>query len=125
MKILILIGCAGFLGTIARYFCMRAVNHFFPGFPWGTLTVNVAGAFIAGFFFMLCRTKFQQYEAYFPVLFIGFLGAFTTFSTFALESAGYFLNAQYLKFTGNVLLQNFTGLAAAAGGMKIAQLLVR
>jgi len=125
MKILLLAGLAGFFGTIMRYTGMRFVNHLFPGFPWGTLSVNVLGAFIAGFCFVLCRYKFQQYEVYFPVLFVGFLGAFTTFSTFALESARFFFDAQYGKFIANVLMQNLTGLIAAGGGMLLAKIIFR
>ena len=120
MKILLLAGLAGFAGTVIRYGCTRAINHLLPGFPWGTLAVNVAGAFLAGFCLVLCRTKFQHYEAYFPILFIGFFGAFTTFSTFALESARYLLNEQYIKFALNVSLQNVTGILAAAGGILLA-----
>jgi len=120
MKILLLAGLAGFLGTLLRYGVTRGVSHLLPGFPWATLIVNVAGAFLAGFLFVLCRTKFQHYEAYFPILFLGFLGAFTTFSTFALESARFLLDAQYMKFIWNILLQNGTGLLAACGGILLA-----
>ena len=84
-------GLAGFAGTLVRYGCVRLVNHYFPGFPWGTLAVNMTGAFIAGFCFIFCRSRFLQYEAYFPVLFIGFPGAFTTFGTYTLESIRFFL----------------------------------
>ena len=97
MKIIFLTGAAGFIGTLARYSSMRIMNHFLPSFPFGTLFVNVTGAFLAGFLFILCRNRFQGYEAYFPILFIGFLGAFTTFSTFALESSRYLFEAQYLN----------------------------
>ena len=87
MKMLLLIGCAGFAGTLLRWGSMRLVTLFCPNFPWGTLAVNITGAFAAGFCFILCRTKFPAHEANFPILFAGFFGAFITFSTFALESA--------------------------------------
>ena len=125
MKILLFVGLAGFVGTLMRYAGMRFVDHWFPGFPWGTLAVNITGAFIAGFCFVLCRCKFQQYEAYFPVLFVGFLGAFTTFSTFSLESARFFGDAQYGKFICNVFMQNIIGILAAGGGMWLSKMIFR
>ncbi len=121
MKIVLLIGLAGFLGTLVRFGCVRGIDACFPQFPWGTLVVNVVGAALAGFLFVALRKLLPQYEAYYPVLFIGFLGAFTMFSTFALESARFIADAQYGKFIGNVLLQNFTGIAAAYCGMLLAR----
>ena len=125
MKILLLAGLAGFIGTLARYGCTRLFNNLLSGFPWGTLAVNVAGAFIAGFCFVLCRCKFQNYEEYLPILFIGFLGAFTTFSTFALESARFIAEAQYSKFMLNIFLQNFSGIGASIGGLYLAKILFK
>ncbi len=118
-------GLAGFFGTLARHFSVRAVNHLLPGFPWGTLCVNVAGAFLAGFLFIWGREKFQEYEHFMPIIFIGFLGAFTTFSTFALESARFFMDGQYSKMLLNIALQNITGLSAAICGIWVCNTLTK
>ena len=125
MKIILLIGFAGFIGTLLRYYSVQSINQLFPSFPWGTLAVNIIGAFLAGFLFMLCRQKFQTYEAYFPILFIGFLGAFTTFSTFALESAKFLIEEQYSKFIANILLQNTSGIIAAIIGIYLSKIIFR
>lgn len=123
MKIVLLICVAGVLGTLSRFFAVKGVNMLLPGFPWGTLAVNILGAFIAGFCYILCKNKFAGFEEYFPVLFVGFLGAFTTFSTFALESCVFLAGEQYGKFALNIFLQNISGITAAGGGFYLAKTL--
>ena len=121
LKNIVLVGTGSCIGGIFRYLISVIMNG--KGFPWGTLCVNVLGAFIAGFCYVVCRNKFAGYEEYFPVLFIGFLGAFTTFSTFALESTVFLAEAAYGKFLFNILLQNLSGISAAAGGFYLAKVL--
>lgn len=125
MKLLVLIALAGALGTLARYGSVKLVNAILPGSCWATLMVNIVGACIAGFAFILCKEKFSDFEAWFPILFIGFLGAFTTFSTFALESVRFLTEAQYCKFALNIILHTVCGLGAAAGGMYLAKLVFK
>ena len=82
----LLVFVGGGLGAMSRHAMGRATFHAFgPGFPWGTLTVNVAGSFLIG----LAVGLFALFETGQPTrlfLVTGFLGGFTTFSAFSLDS---------------------------------------
>jgi CrcB protein len=84
---LLLIGVGGFAGAIARYLVDGVAGERAGGdFPWGTLVVNVSGSFLLGLLFALSAERaILPAEIRGPVL-IGFIGAYTTFSTFMLES---------------------------------------
>jgi CrcB protein len=119
MKVILAIGLAGAFGAVLRYGCVRGVALLGGAFPWGTWVVNGAGAFLAGLCFILAKDRWDPFWV--TVCFVGFLGAFTTFSTFALESVRLGMEGQVVKAMGNVLLQNVSGLLAAWGGMVIAK----
>ena len=88
MKELLLVACGGAAGAVCRY----GVGLAFAGagaataFPWGTLTVNIAGSFCIGLLWGLCAGADWFLEWGRAVLVIGFLGAFTTFSAFSIET---------------------------------------
>ena len=84
---LVLIGIGGFAGAIARYVVDGAVaDRTGGGLPWGTLVVNLSGSFLLGFLFaMTTERAILPADVRGPVM-IGFIGAYTTFSTFMLES---------------------------------------
>ena len=117
MKVMLAIGLAGAVGALLRYGCVRLLAG--GGFPWGTLVVNGVGAFLAGMLFILAKERWEPFWV--TVCFVGFLGAFTTFSTFALESVRFAMEGQFLKAGANVLLQNGCGLLAVWLGMLIAK----
>lgn len=82
------IGIGGGIGAIARFSVVSWLNRVSEStFPWGTLTVNVVGSFIMGLAFVLFTIKYPQVSGSVrSFVLVGLLGAFTTFSSFALES---------------------------------------
>lgn len=81
------IGTAGFAGAIARYGLEGWVSGRTAGaFPWGTLAVNTSGSFLLGLLFTLFAERFLMNPSLRSALTIGFVGAYTTFSTFSLET---------------------------------------
>jgi fluoride exporter len=81
------IAVAGALGALARYGLEGLVSRRAPGaFPWGTFAVNISGAFVLGFVFTVMTEQFMVAPWIRGAVTIGFLGAYTTFSTLSFES---------------------------------------
>jgi CrcB protein len=84
---LIAIAAGGALGSLARYGMSSAVYAWLGrGFPWGTLAVNLFGSFLMGLLFVLLIERLSWAPEWRGAILIGFLGAFTTFSTFSIET---------------------------------------
>ena len=112
-----LIALAGAAGTLARYGLTVAVQRAAgAGFPWGTLAVNVTGCLLFGLVWGVAEARSLVDSEARTVLLVGFLGAFTTFSTFAFETGEMLRDARYLLAAGYVASQNLTGVAAVAAG---------
>ncbi|HEY7283583.1 MAG TPA: fluoride efflux transporter CrcB [Actinomycetota bacterium] len=81
------IAVAGALGALARFGLEGAVSRRAGGaFPWGTFVVNVTGAFVLGFLFTVLTERFRVSPWLRTSLTVGFLGAYTTFSTLSYET---------------------------------------
>ena len=84
---LLLVGVAGFFGAITRYAVDQWISERVIGaFPWGTFAINVSGSFLLGALFVLLTERLSPHPNVRFALMTGFLGAYTTFSTFALET---------------------------------------
>ena len=88
MQIYFLIALGGACGALSRYGVGRAVNIYLAQVHWplGTFAVNIVGSFTIGALYILITEKSSLHADWRYVLMVGFLGAFTTFSTFSLES---------------------------------------
>lgn len=102
------VALGGALGAVMRYGVSVAFSPVHPKFPVATLTANLLGSLLMGVFYVLIVEKAALAPVWRHVLMIGFLGAFTTFSTFSIEglhliqSGQFFVAASYL--IGSVLL---------------------
>jgi CrcB protein len=120
------IAAGGSVGAVLRYVVARGVQRFAgESFPLGTLTVNVVGCFLFGLLAAaLTSPAVLVREEYRLALLVGFLGAFTTFSTFGADTIALIADRQMARAVAYVLLSNVVGFTAVWLGMRIANRLV-
>ena len=119
---ILLVMVGGSIGAFARYAVTLAANKLFgPKFPWGTLTVNLVGCFLIGLAFALADRSSLMGPRVRMFFVTGFLGALTTFSTFALESVNNARDGLMPIATANFLANNIGGLALVLVGMWVAE----
>jgi CrcB protein len=119
-----LLGVAGAIGTIARY-GLTGLVHRIDGasFPWGTAVVNLAGCFLAGFLLVLFEHRWPISGENRTVLLIGFVGSFTTFSTFIVESGQLLESTQWVYAFANIIMHNGLGLIALFAGEMLGRMI--
>ncbi len=120
MQILLIAG-AGALGAVARYGLTGWIQERAGFFPWGTLVVNVLGSFLLGFAFRYLEATTVPAE-WRQALTIGFMGAFTTFSTFSYEAVAMIQDGDWHQAGGYVLGSVALGLVAVVAGLGVAHL---
>ena len=110
------------LGAMARYFVSGLVaRRIGETFPWGTLLINVSGAFVIGIFGALARDPASLLARPDPWLFAvtGFLGAYTTVSSFSLQTLALARDGEQVRAGGYVIISVALSLAAAALGFAL------
>ena len=120
MTPLLQVALGGALGASARYLTGRATLHLFgPGFPWGTLVVNVVGSFLMGVLVVALAHLSANRLA--PLLMTGLLGGFTTFSAFSLDAVTLWERGQSLQAAGYVAASVILSIGALFAGLAVAR----
>jgi CrcB protein len=121
---LLLIALAGALGTLARYGLSGLVQRGTEaGFPWGTVVVNLLGCFVFGALWAKASERLPLGGEARAIVFIGFIGAFTTFSTFVSETVQFLADSEWLAAGGNILLHNVLGIVVFLAGLAVGRAL--
>lgn len=111
------VGAAGFFGAVARYQLDGLISRHTDGaFPWGTFVVNLSGCFVLGLISTLLVGRMVADSALRTALTVGFLGAYTTFSTFTLQGVRLAQDGLPALAAGYVAASVVLGLLAAWAG---------
>ena len=119
------VAVGGALGAVARYLInISPLASVFQNFPLPTFVINVSGSFLIGFLLILLTDRYEVSEALRMAVLVGFLGAFTTFSTFEMEIYGLTSEREYATTLLYLLLSVIGGFVAVIAGVRLARLLV-
>lgn len=118
MSAVIWVGLGGFLGANARYLLGGWVtSHWGAGFPYGTFVINVTGSFILGFFLAFAQDRTWVAPSARLLFAVGFVGAYTTFSTFEYETVRLLQDGELLLGTLYLAGSVVTGAVSAVAGI--------
>lgn len=121
---LIAVAAGGALGAILRFLVSNSVSqHWGREFPFGTLTVNLLGSLLMGFLFVVINDASGISPQWRPLLLVGFLGAFTTFSTFSLDTLDLAMRGEWAAGFLNIAISVVLCIAACWLGMSVARLI--
>lgn len=124
MEKVLWIMAAGAVGTLSRYWLGGFVQeHSGSAFPWGTMVVNLLGCFVFGLVWTLAEDRLIISGETRRIVLTGFMGAFTTFSTFMFETTAFMQDGQYLAAAANLVAQNGLGIVAMLLGLGIGRML--
>jgi CrcB protein len=119
----VLVGVGGFLGANARFLLARWIGLVVDTrFPLGTFVVNISGTFALGVVGTLVLQRLVPYSDELRLAVgVGFLGAFTTFSTFGFETHALLEDGSWITALTNVVLSMLAGLVAVRAGIVVAR----
>ena len=124
MRIILIVGVGGFVGSIARYLVQQGISKILPViFPYGTLIVNIVGCFLIGIFFGLSEKGNILNPEWRVFLTTGFCGGFTTFSTFSYEAFNLISEEQYTFLSLYISMSIVLGVAATFFAIILTRLL--
>jgi CrcB protein len=123
MRTVVGISIAGAAGALARYGLEGLVSRRATAFPWGTFVVNISGAFLLGLLFTVLTERLVVAPWLRSAVTIGFLGAYTTFSTLTLETFRLFEEGSYVAAAMNIFGSIFVGLVAVFTGVVLGRAL--
>ncbi len=122
MTRLALLAVAGAAGTLARYGAVTLFAKYAPsGFPWGVFAVNVAGSFLFGLVWVMSEERGWVSPDARLIALTGFMGAFTTFSTFAFDNVQLVRGGNWAWAAGNLILSNAAGVLAVLAGFRLGR----
>ncbi|MBF0565532.1 MAG: fluoride efflux transporter CrcB [Nitrospirae bacterium] len=120
----LIIGAGGFIGAITRYALAAWIGQRWGrSFPLGTFVINVSGSFLIGLIMSLLTERFMANPYWRLLLVVGFLGAYTTFSTFEFETGNLLKDGEILYAALNVVLSVFAGFIALRMGEIISKII--
>ena len=122
MQNILLIGIGGFIGAVARYgLSLWIGQRWGRSFPLGTFLVNVSGSFFIGLLMTLMADRYAANPQWRLLLVVGFLGAYTTFSTFEYETGALLKDGEWFFAMLNIILSVVVGFVALKLGEAIAK----
>ncbi len=122
MSKLIVVALGGAIGATARYWLGNLINSRLPmQFPLGTFVINVTGSFIIGFFMTLVSQRLTVHPNWRLLIAVGFVGAYTTFSTFEFETLKLIEEGSVVSAALNVVLSFVVGFIAVWLGVTAAR----
>jgi fluoride exporter len=118
------ISVGAIVGANLRYWMSRsAVRWLGPVFPYGTLSINVLGSFVLGFFLVWTSERVLVDPRWRLLIAVGFCGGYTTFSSYAYETMAFFEQGHWTLMAANFVANNVLACGAVVAGMVLARVL--